>query len=71
MRRPLIDADIPITGHLRMLFFDAGLQPVMLYRNGSIPAEVVLTVKGSTRAFIAGSVEDAIKKAEAEIYGGL
>lgn len=70
MRRPSI-CDIPITSELKVLFFDAGIIPVCFYWNGSIPPEVVLTVKGWDKAFLADTPAEAIEKAESAIGGGL
>ena len=71
MRTSLINCDIELTGALRMLCLDAGIKPVCFYWNGSIPSEVVLTVEGSSKAFLGATPAKAIAAAEAALYGGL
>lgn len=69
MPKPSIDCDIELTGELRALCFDAGIKPICFYWN--IHRQVVLTVKGSSKAFLAATPAKAIEAAEAEVYGGL
>lgn len=66
-----INCDIRQTDSIKALAHDAGVTIVLLYLNGSIPAEVVLTVKQSSKAFVAATVEQAISAAGEEVYGGL
>jgi len=61
--------DIAITSDLKVLFFDAGLQPICFYWN--IHGQVVLTVKGSSKAFLGPTPAKAIAVAEAAMFGGL
>lgn len=68
-KRSTKPCDIPVTPELKVLFFDANLRPECLYWN--IHRQVVLTVEGSSRAFLAATAVQAIELAEAELYGGL
>lgn len=69
MPKRSIECDIAITSDLKVLFFDAGLQPICFY--WSIHRKVVLTVKGSSKAYLGDTPAKAIAAAEAAIYGGL
>ena len=72
MPSAMINCDIPIRGRTKALFdAAAGIEPLLLYKNGSIPAEIVLVVKGCPDAFIGPTVESVIEKADLKIYGGL
>lgn len=68
-KRSTDPCDIQITSDLKVLFFDAGLQPICFYWN--IHGQVVLTVKGSSKAFLAATPVKAITAAEAAMFGGL
>ncbi len=69
MPKPSTECDITITSDLKVLFFDAGLQPICFYWN--IHGQVVLTVKGSSKAFLGPTPAKAIAVAEAAMFGGL
>lgn len=68
-RRSTEPCDIAITADLKVLFFDAGLQPICFYWN--IHGRVVLTVKGSSKAYLGDTPAKAIAAAEAAMFGGL
>lgn len=68
-RRSTDPCDIAITADLKVLFFDAGLQPICFYWN--IHGRVVLTVKGSSKAYLGDTPAKAIAAAEAAMFGGL
>lgn len=68
-KRSTDPCDIKITSELKVLFFDAGLQPICFYWN--IHGRVVLTVKGSSKAYLGDTPALAIAAAEAAMFGGL
>lgn len=69
MPTPSTSCNIEITSALKVAFFDAGLQPICFYWN--IHGKVVLTVKGSSKAYLGSTPERAIEAAEAAMFGGL
>lgn len=72
MPSAMINCDVPIRGSVKALFDAvAGIEPLLLYKNGSIPSEFVLVVKGSDKAFVGPTIQSVIEKADYEIYGGL
>ena len=68
-KRSTDPCDIKVTSDLKVRFFDAGLQPICFYWN--IHGRVVLTVKGSSKAYLGDTPELAIAAAEAAMCGGL
>lgn len=68
MQKRSIRCDIEMTPDLKVLCFDAGIQPECFYWN--VHGQVVLTVKGISKAIIAPVPARAIEMAEA-MFGGL
>lgn len=66
---PARSTDIPMTAAIRAAFVDVALAPICFY--WSAQDMVVLTVKGSKKAYLAESPEAAIQKAAEDVYGGL
>lgn len=66
-----IDCDIALTPDLRMRLFDAGISAGPFYRTQWGKVALVGVVGEFQHLVLAATPEEAIRKAEAEMFGGL